>query len=290
MSTDKVYGSLSPNDPAFSETTAYAPNSPYCASKATSDHLVRAYHHTHGLATLLINCSNNYGPRQFPEKLIPLMVINAVEGKPLPVYGDGLKVRDCCCRSRKRRCSDRLQTGHTSNPMFERLETAVPGVLIIKPRVFADARGCFYETYHGASSLPSGLPTHLCRTTTPAPGAARFAVCTVSVVTSRETSENRSDACNRILAGYFRAKTLGMLSRSERGPSSQHSAQRQLIRHTHQMFNRVGQLWSRLARSGPISQLTLDFAFVPPVHQEKRDTNCDYHKGKNRNRVHNFPA
>lgn len=94
VSTDEVYGSLSPSDPAFSETNAYAPNSPYSASKAASDHLVRAYHHTYGLPTLITNCSNNYGPRQFPEKLIPLMIINAVNGKPLPVYGDGLNIRD----------------------------------------------------------------------------------------------------------------------------------------------------------------------------------------------------
>jgi len=94
VSTDEVYGTLRPEDPAFSETTAYAPNSPYSASKAGSDHLVRAYYHTYGLPTLITNCSNNYGPRQFPEKLIPLMVINAVHGKPLPIYGDGLNVRD----------------------------------------------------------------------------------------------------------------------------------------------------------------------------------------------------
>lgn len=94
VSTDEVYGSLGPADPAFSEATAYAPNSPYSASKAGSDHLVRAYHHTYGLPTLTTNCSNNYGPRQFPEKLIPLMIVNAIEGKPLPVYGDGLNVRD----------------------------------------------------------------------------------------------------------------------------------------------------------------------------------------------------
>jgi dTDP-glucose 4,6-dehydratase len=94
ISTDEVYGSLGPNDPAFSETTAYAPNSPYSASKAASDHLVRAYHHTYGLPALTTNCSNNYGPYQFPEKLIPLMILNARSGKPLPVYGDGLNVRD----------------------------------------------------------------------------------------------------------------------------------------------------------------------------------------------------
>jgi dTDP-glucose 4,6-dehydratase len=94
VSTDEVYGSLGPDDPAFSETTPYAPNSPYSASKAASDHLVRAWHHTYGLPVLTTNCSNNYGPRQFPEKLIPLMLVNALAGKPLPVYGDGGNVRD----------------------------------------------------------------------------------------------------------------------------------------------------------------------------------------------------
>jgi dTDP-glucose 4,6-dehydratase len=94
VSTDEVYGSLGPNDPAFTETTPYAPNSPYSASKAASDHLVRAYHHTYGLPTLTTNCSNNYGPYQFPEKLIPLMILNATRGKPLPIYGDGMNVRD----------------------------------------------------------------------------------------------------------------------------------------------------------------------------------------------------
>ena len=94
VSTDEVYGSLNEGDAPFSETTAYAPNSPYSASKAGSDHLVRAYHHTYGLPVLTTNCSNNYGPYQFPEKLIPLMISNAIEGKPLPVYGDGKNVRD----------------------------------------------------------------------------------------------------------------------------------------------------------------------------------------------------
>ena len=94
VSTDEVYGSLGKDDPAFSETTAYAPNSPYAASKASSDHLVRAYCHTFGLPVLTTNCSNNYGPFQFPEKLIPLVTLNALEGKPLPVYGDGMNVRD----------------------------------------------------------------------------------------------------------------------------------------------------------------------------------------------------
>jgi len=94
VSTDEVFGSLGPHDPQFCETTPYAPNSPYAASKAASDHLVRAYHHTYGLPTLTTNCSNNYGPFQFPEKLIPLMILNARDGKTLPVYGDGQNVRD----------------------------------------------------------------------------------------------------------------------------------------------------------------------------------------------------
>ncbi len=94
VSTDEVYGTLGPADPAFSETTAYAPNSPYAASKAGSDHLARAYFHTYGMPVVTTNCSNNYGPFQFPEKLITLMILNALEGKPLPVYGDGKNVRD----------------------------------------------------------------------------------------------------------------------------------------------------------------------------------------------------
>lgn len=94
VSTDEVYGSLGLEDPAFTEATPYAPNSPYAASKAAADHLVRSYHHTYGLPTLTTNCSNNYGPFQFPEKLIPLTLLNALEGKPLPIYGDGTNVRD----------------------------------------------------------------------------------------------------------------------------------------------------------------------------------------------------
>ncbi len=94
VSTDEVYGSLSPEAPAFTEQHSYEPNSPYSASKAASDHLVRAWHHTYGLPVLTTNCSNNYGPLHFPEKLIPLMIVNALAGKPLPVYGDGMQVRD----------------------------------------------------------------------------------------------------------------------------------------------------------------------------------------------------
>lgn len=94
VSTDEVYGSLAPGEPAFTETHRTEPNSPYSASKAASDHLVRAWHHTHGLPVVTTNCSNNYGPFHFPEKLIPLMIVNALAGKPLPVYGDGMQVRD----------------------------------------------------------------------------------------------------------------------------------------------------------------------------------------------------
>ncbi len=94
VSTDEVYGTLGPTDPAFTETTPYAPNSPYSASKAASDHLVRAYHHTYGLPVLTTNCSNNYGPYHFPEKLIPLCLLNALADKPLPIYGDGQQIRD----------------------------------------------------------------------------------------------------------------------------------------------------------------------------------------------------
>jgi dTDP-glucose 4,6-dehydratase len=107
VSTDEVYGSLGPGEPAFSETRRYEPNSPYSASKAAADHLVRSYHHTYGLPVLTTNCSNNYGPFHFPEKLIPLMIVNALAGKPLPVYGDGMQIRDWlyvkdhCCAIRR---------------------------------------------------------------------------------------------------------------------------------------------------------------------------------------------
>ena len=94
VSTDEVYGTLLPTDPPFAETNPYEPNSPYAASKASSDHLVRAWHHTYGLPVLTTNCSNNYGPYHFPEKLIPLVILNALNGKPLPIYGDGQQVRD----------------------------------------------------------------------------------------------------------------------------------------------------------------------------------------------------
>ena len=94
VSTDEVYGSLGPSDPAFTESSPHAPNSPYAASKAAADHLVRAYHHTYGLQTTISNCSNNYGPLHFPEKLIPLMIVNLLDGRPLPIYGDGRNVRD----------------------------------------------------------------------------------------------------------------------------------------------------------------------------------------------------
>ena len=119
VSTDEVYGSLAPGAAPFRETSAYAPNSPYAASKAASDHLVRAWHHTYGLPTLTTSCSNNYGPRQFPEKLIPLVIANALAGKPLPIYGDGHQVRDwlyvgdhCCAL---RRVLESGMPGHAYN-------------------------------------------------------------------------------------------------------------------------------------------------------------------------------
>ncbi len=119
ISTDEVYGSLGPEDPAFTETTPYQPNSPYSASKAASDHLVRAYHHTFGLCVTTSNCSNNYGPYQYPEKLVPLFLLNALFGKPLPIYGDGLNVRDWLhvedhCRGIEA-CLERGQPGQTYN-------------------------------------------------------------------------------------------------------------------------------------------------------------------------------
>lgn len=119
VSTDEVYGSLKKEDPAFRETNAYEPNSPYSASKAASDHLVRAYHHTYGLPVLTTNCSNNYGPYQFPEKLIPLMIVNALSGKPLPIYGDGQQIRDwlyvCDHCSAIRRVLEAGKIGETYN-------------------------------------------------------------------------------------------------------------------------------------------------------------------------------
>ncbi|MCW5300577.1 dTDP-glucose 4,6-dehydratase [Herbaspirillum lusitanum] len=115
VSTDEVYGTLGPDDAPFSETTPYAPNSPYSASKAASDHLVRAYHHTYGLPTLTTNCSNNYGPYHFPEKLIPLVILNALDGKPLPIYGDGQQIRDW------------LFVGDHCNAIREVLARGVPG-------------------------------------------------------------------------------------------------------------------------------------------------------------------
>jgi len=119
VSTDEVYGSLRPQDPAFTEETPFAPNSPYAASKAGSDHLVRAFHHTYGLPVLTTNCSNNYGPLQFPEKLIPLMIQKALEGRPLPIYGDGQNIRDWLFvrdhTTAIRLVLDRGQTGETYN-------------------------------------------------------------------------------------------------------------------------------------------------------------------------------
>ncbi len=135
VSTDEVYGSLNKYDPAFSETTAYSPNSPYSASKAASDHLVRAYHHTYGLPTLTTNCSNNYGPLQFPEKLIPLVILYALDGKSLPIYGDGQNIRDWLyvgdhC-SAIRTVLDKGQTGEVYNIGGDSEKTNLDVVLTI---------------------------------------------------------------------------------------------------------------------------------------------------------------
>jgi len=150
VSTDEVYGTLGPGDAPFTETTAYEPNSPYSASKAASDHLVRAYHHTYGLPVLTTNCSNNYGPYHFPEKLIPLMIVNALAGKPLPVYGDGMQVRDWLyvkdhC-SAIRRVLEAGQSGETYNvggwnekPNIEIVNTVCALLDELSPR--ADGKG-----------------------------------------------------------------------------------------------------------------------------------------------------
>ncbi len=145
VSTDEVYGSLGPADPAFTERTPYAPNSPYAASKAAADHLVRSYHHTYGLPTLTTNCSNNYGPYQYPEKLIPLMIRNALAGKPLPVYGDGSNVRDWlyvldhCAAVRKVLESGRIGESYNIGGNGERSNNQVVGLICdllqeIKPK------------------------------------------------------------------------------------------------------------------------------------------------------------
>ena len=153
VSTDEVYGTLGPSDAPFTETTPYTPNSPYSASKAASDHLVRAYHHTYGLPTLTTNCSNNYGPYHFPEKLIPLMIVNALAGKPLPVYGDGMQVRDWLfvkdhC-SAIRRVLEAGRVGETYNvggwnekPNIEIVKTVCALLGELRPR----ADGQSYET------------------------------------------------------------------------------------------------------------------------------------------------
>ena len=153
VSTDEVYGTLGPKDAPFTETTPYTPNSPYSASKAASDHLVRAYHHTYGLPVLTTNCSNNYGPYHFPEKLIPLMIVNALAGKPLPVYGDGMQVRDWLfvkdhC-SAIRRVLEAGQLGQTYNvggwnekPNIEIVKTVCALLGELRPR----ADGQSYET------------------------------------------------------------------------------------------------------------------------------------------------
>ena len=153
VSTDEVYGSLGPGDAAFSEAHRYEPNSPYSASKAASDHLVRAWHHTYGLPVITTNCSNNYGPYHFPEKLIPLMIVNALAGKPLPVYGDGMQVRDWlyvkdhCSAIRRvlevgRLCETYNVGGWNEKPNIEIVQTVCALLDELRPK----ADGTSYET------------------------------------------------------------------------------------------------------------------------------------------------
>ncbi|MGB3797619.1 MAG: GDP-mannose 4,6-dehydratase, partial [Alteraurantiacibacter sp.] len=164
ISTDEVYGSLGPEDPAFSETTQYQPNSPYSASKASSDHLVRAYHHTYGLEVTTSNCSNNYGPYQYPEKLIPLFLLNALHGRDLPIYGDGMNVRDWLhvedhCRGIEA-CLAKGQPGETYNigggaelPNMEAIDTICAEV----DRAFAEIDGL--ATRYPDAPAARGKPT-----------------------------------------------------------------------------------------------------------------------------------
>ena len=161
VSTDEVYGSLGESDPAFSETTPYAPNSPYAASKAASDHLVRAYHHTYGLPVLTTNCSNNYGPYQFPEKLIPLMILNALEGKPLPVYGDGANVRDWlyvgdhCAAIRRVLAAGRLgETYNIGGKSEMRNLEVVHAICAVLDELRPKAQGCYAEQIRFVTDRP----------------------------------------------------------------------------------------------------------------------------------------
>ena len=154
ISTDEVFGSLGPEDPAFSEATPYAPNSPYSASKASSDHLVRAYHHTFGLEVTTSNCSNNYGPYQYPEKLIPLFLLNALSGKSLPIYGDGMNVRDWLhvedhCRGIEA-CLERGRTGETYNIGGGE---ELPNIAVIE-RICTEVDRAFAQVPHLADRYP----------------------------------------------------------------------------------------------------------------------------------------
>ncbi|RPF71525.1 dTDP-glucose 4,6-dehydratase [Aurantiacibacter spongiae] len=164
ISTDEVYGSLNPEEPAFSETTPYRPNSPYSASKAASDHLVRAYHHTFGLQVTTSNCSNNYGPYQYPEKLIPLFLLNALHGRPLPIYGDGMNVRDWLhvedhCRGIEA-CLKRGRPGETYNIGGGE---ELPNMAVID-RICEEVDGAFTEI-HGLSERYPDAPAARGRTT-----------------------------------------------------------------------------------------------------------------------------
>ncbi len=169
ISTDEVYGSLGPTDPAFTETHPYEPNSPYSASKAASDHLVRAYHHTYGLNTTTTNCSNNYGPYHYPEKLIPLFVLNALSGKPLPIYGDGMNVRDWLyVRDHCRGIEAALRNGKPGETYNIGGGEELPNMAVID-RICAEVDSAFAEIEGLAARFPDapaakGVPTSTLKT------------------------------------------------------------------------------------------------------------------------------
>ena len=200
VSTDEVYGSLGPSEPAFHERTPYAPNSPYSASKAASDHLVRAYHHTYGLPVTISNCSNNYGPFQFPEKLIPLIIVNMLQGKPLPVYGDGLNVRDWLHVSDHCRSIDLI----LANGRVGEVYNVGGGSECKNIHLVHDLCAVVDESFRADSSLRSRFPGCL---------AARGASCTTSIqfVTDRAGHDRRyAIDCHKLRSelGYVPAVSI----------------------------------------------------------------------------------
>ena len=218
VSTDEVYGSLGATG-LFTEETPYAPNSPYSASKASSDHLVRAYHHTYGLPVLTTNCSNNYGPYQFPEKLIPLMILNALSGKPLPVYGDGMQVRDWLyvvdhCRAiltvlEKGKCGDTYNVGgHNEMPNIQIVGTICALLDELRPRTDG-------KSYTGQITNVTDRPGHDRRYAIDAGKIGRelgWLPQETFATGIRKTVEwylNNADWCERVTSGKYRQERLG---------------------------------------------------------------------------------